>query len=549
MFESPEAMRLGIRSAGVLLHPTCLPGPHGIGDLGPKAHEFARTLSRCGQSWWQVLPVAPPGFGESPYNALSAFAGNPLLISLDALAEQGLLPGKLLDAPGFPEERVDFSAVQSFKLPRLREAFERFEAEPNAPSRRDFQLFRASNAFWLEDYALFCALRQVHAGAPWTQWEAGLRSRRESALEKARRSFDAEIRFHAFLQHRFSLQWRALRRRCQELGVGLIGDIPIFVSHDSADVWSHPELFALDKRGQPTLVAGVPPDYFSKTGQRWGNPLYRWNAMARDGYAWWISRFRRGFEHFDSIRLDHFIGFHNYWEIPASCPTAERGRWVLAPGQELFCAVKKKLGALPFIAEDLGVVTPQVRALRDRFGFPGLRVLQMAFGTDADADIYKPHNHPRHCVVYTGTHDNDTTAGWFNDQSSATSTRTKEEIGRERAAILGYLGTDGSDVHWDMIRLALMSVADTAVIPVQDLLGLGSEARMNLPGTSGGNWAWRMKDGALTEEIQRRWAELTRIYGRAGSGAAGAGAGASKRRSEGVIAAAKRMSAPPKATA
>ena len=511
-------MKLGVRSAGVLLHPTSLPGPHGIGDLGGEAHAFAEMLARCGQSWWQMLPIVPPGMGDSPYNSISAFAGNPLLLSLQRLSREGYLPREYLSAPRFAEERADFAAVGRFKLPRLQKAFERFEEQSGFSANPEFQSFRAHNAAWLEDYALFSALRQAHAGAPWTRWEADLRERRPRALEKARRALYGQVRFQLFLQYQFFRQWRALRKQCHSLGIGIIGDIPIFVSHDSADVWSHPELFWLDKRGRPLKVAGVPPDYFSKTGQLWGNPLYRWDVMGRRGFDWWISRFRSAFEDFDAVRLDHFIGFHNYWEIPADSPTAERGRWVLAPGKDLFAQVEKKLGPLQFIAEDLGVMTPSVNALRDRFDFPGLKVLQMGFGTDADADGYKPHNYRRHCVVYTGTHDNDTTRGWFNDKSSLTSTRSREDIRKERAAVLRYLGTDGKDIHWDMIRLALMSVADTAIIPAQDLLGLGSSARMNLPGTAQGNWGWRLKDGAFSGKIRQRWASLTKTYGRASSG-------------------------------
>ena len=507
-------MKLGKRSAGVLLHVTSLPGPHGIGDLGPQAHEFARTLAECGQSWWQMLPISPPGAGDSPYSSLSAFAGNPLLLSLDRLADEGLLSKEDLSGPGFPKGRVEFSAVERFKKPLLRKAFEVFAAGRYPALKKDLVSFQKRRANWLPDYALFAALKEAHGGASWTAWEDGLRRREPKALEAARRSLKKEILFQIFLQHQFSRQWRALHDHCRRLGVGLIGDLPIFVSHDSADVWAHQELFWLDRGGTPLKVAGVPPDYFSSTGQLWGNPLYRWDAMRRSGYAWWVARFAAAFEHFDAVRLDHFIGFHNYWEIPGGAATAEGGRWILAPGAELFETVGKKLGELPLIAEDLGVVTPEVKALRDRFGFPGLRVLQMAFGTDAEADTYKPHNYSANCVVYTGTHDNDTTAGWFESAASAASTRSPEDVARERAAILSYLG-GGAEIHWDMIRLAYMSVAATAVIPAQDLLGLGSEARMNLPGTASGNWGWRLEEAALTPEIRRRWAALTKTYGRA----------------------------------
>ncbi|MBI4669967.1 MAG: 4-alpha-glucanotransferase [Elusimicrobia bacterium] len=534
-------MKLGIRSAGVLLHPTSLPGPHGIGDLGPQAHRFAEIIAGCKQSWWQMLPIVPPGAGNSPYNAFSAFAGNPMLLSLHRLAEEGYLEAGDLTAPKSPaDDRVDFSAVERFKMPRLRKVFAAFEKALSRALLRDFENFRAQNVHWLEDYALFEALRLAHNGSPWTQWEADVRSRRPRALALARRDLDNEIKFQFFLQHQFFRQWQALRQYCQSLGIGLIGDIPIFVAHNSADVWAHQELFWLDNAGKPLKVAGVPPDYFSKTGQLWGNPLYRWNAMRKNNFAWWLARFRSIGEKFDAVRLDHFIGFHNYWEIPGGSLTAQRGRWVLSPGKELFTLVKKKLGHLQIIAEDLGVVTPQVKALRDFFNFPGLCVLQMAFGTDLEADNYKPHNHPRNCLVYTGTHDNDTTSGWFNDKGLITSTRTKEEIEKEHINIRRYLGVDGREIHWDMIRLAFMSVAHTAVIPVQDLLGLGSQGRMNLPGTAKGNWSWRLKEGVLTKDILSRWTELTETYGRASC--------FSNRRKVGVMAAATKISTPPKAT-
>ncbi|HAM35727.1 MAG TPA: 4-alpha-glucanotransferase [Elusimicrobia bacterium] len=507
-------MKLGIRSSGVLLHPTSLPGPHGIGDIGYPAHKLAEALAACSQSWWQMLPIVPPGGCRSPYNAISAFAGNPLLLNLDVLIEEGYLGKDDVRAMNVPEDIVDFASAERFKLPLLLKAYESFSSRASSAARASLEAFRERNADWLEDYALFCALRQTHDGAAWTQWDEELRLRQPKALAGARRSLDSRVRFHYFLQHQFSLQWTALRKRCGELGVGLIGDVPIFVAHDSADVWANQKLFWIDQNGKPLKVAGVPPDYFSKTGQFWGNPLYRWEAMRKCGYDWWIARFRCALERFDAVRLDHFIGFHNYWEIPGGAPTAEHGQWVPGPGADLFTKVRNALGHVQIIAEDLGVVTPEVKALRDRFDIPGLKVLQMAFGTDPEADNYKPHNYPRNCVVYTGTHDNDTTMGWFSDQGTLSSTRSRDDIRREREAILRYVGTDGREIHWDMIRLAFMSVADIAIIPAQDLLGLGSSARMNLPGSGTGNWRWRMKAGALNEKIVDQLSVLTETYGR-----------------------------------
>ncbi len=510
---SPQA-GLSRRSAGILLHPTSLPGPWGSGDLGPAAHEFLKTLAGCGQSWWQMLPVVPVGAGSSPYSARSVFAGEPLLVSLEALVEAGYLSSADLKPPQLSEGRADFESAWRAKRPLFDAAFEASERRASAEARRAFESFRAENAVWLEDYALFAALREAHGGASWASWEKPLRHREAAALESARRLLAREIRFHVFLQHHFSRQWESLREKARALGIGLIGDIPIFVAHDSAEVWAHQDLFQLDSEGRPTAVAGVPPDYFSRTGQLWGNPLYRWDEMRRRGYAWWIARFKSVFARFDAVRLDHFIGFHNYWEIPADAPTAETGRWVPGPNEDLFLRAQEALGPLALIAEDLGVVTQGVKDLRERLGFPGIRVMQMAFGTDPEAESYRPHNYPENCVAYTGTHDNDTTLGWFRDDGGKSSTRTRAEIETERAAVLGYVGTDGRELNWDFIRLAFESKANTAVVPLQDVLGLGSEARMNLPGTAEGNWRWRMKDGALTPELSGRLAEIAAESGR-----------------------------------
>ena len=502
--------KLGVRSAGVLLHVTSLPGRFGVGDLGPQALRFAERLASCGQSWWQMLPVVDPGEGRSPYSAASSFAGNPLLIGLESLAEQGLLRLSELDAPPFPADRVDFDAVRSFKRERFALAFSRLTTSAG----RALDEFAERNAAWLGDYALFLALREAQAGAVWSDWDEELRRRRPEALERARRRLTKAIRFHVFLQYQFRLQWDALRKACAGLGVGLIGDIPIFVSHDSADVWSLPEIFRLGKDGRPCAVAGVPPDYFSKTGQLWGNPLYRWDVLRERGYDWWLLRFKLAFERFDAVRLDHFIGFHNCWEIPAGSKTAEHGRWEPGPGDDLFEKARAALGPVQFIAEDLGMVTDDVRALRDRLGFPGLQVLHFAFGADPGAPGYRPEHFPKNSVVYTGTHDNDTTQGWFNGAGSPAGARTEREAREEQAVLLTYLGTDGREIHWDLIRHAWMSAADTAIVPMQDLLGLGSDARMNVPATVEGNWSWRLREAAFDDGIAERLARLTKEAGR-----------------------------------
>jgi len=497
-----------------LLHPTSLPGPWGAGDLGPAAHSFLDLLACCGQSWWQMLPVVPAGAGASPYSARSVFAGEPLLVSPEFLAEAGYLSLTDLKPPHLPEGRADFEAAWRAKRPLFEQAFDAFERGASDAARQDFDSFCSVNKAWLDDWALFSVLREANGGAAWTGWEDGLRRREPGALETARRTFARPILVEMFVQHQFFRQWGKLRARARERGIGLIGDIPIFAAHDSAEVWAHQDIFQLDGKGMPTAVAGVPPDYFSRTGQLWGNPLYRWDEMRRRGYAWWIERFRRAFERFDAVRLDHFIGFHNYWEIPAGAKTAEAGRWVPGPNDDLFLRAKEALGPLQFIAEDLGVVTDGVKALRDRLGLPGIRVMQMAFGTDLEADSYLPHNYPENCVAYTGTHDNDTTLGWFNDSGGESSTRTQAQIEKERAAVLRYAGTDGRELNWDFIRLAFSSKANTAVAPMQDILSLGSKDRMNLPGAAEGNWRWRMKEGAFTPELAGRLAEMTARFGR-----------------------------------
>jgi 4-alpha-glucanotransferase len=494
------------RSSGILLHPTSLPGPWGIGDLGPAAYQFVDFLAAAGQSLWQILPLGPTGYGDSPYQCFSAVAGNPLLVSLDALADVDLLtPAELaaaLAGQQFSPDQVDYGAVLGFKLPLLRRAFERFRAGTSPATAAAFARFQAENAGWLDDYGMFMALKDAHDGAPWIEWAAPLRAREPAALARARAEHAESLVYHQFLQFLFFSQWAPLKAYANERHIRIIGDAPIFVAYDSADAWANRELFFLDAEGNPTVVAGVPPDYFSATGQRWGNPLYRWERMARDGYAWWVARLRAAFRQVDILRLDHFRAFAAYWEVPASEATAMRGRWVKGPGAALFSRLEQELGALPLIAEDLGVITPDVDAIRLQFDFPGMKVLQFAFDGDP-GNIYLPHHYVQNCVVYTGTHDNDTTVGWYMGLAE-----------EQRDTVRGYLGRDGGDVAWELIRVAMMSVADMAVIPFQDVLRLGADARMNTPGLLGQNWAWRFRAEALNPGVAGGLRFFTTIYDR-----------------------------------
>ena len=503
------------RSSGILLHPTSLPGPFGVGDLGREAYAFVDFLVASGQRLWQVLPLGPTGYGDSPYQCFSAFAGNTLLISPELLVDEGLLSADdIARSPAFSQERVDFDRVIKFKSALLVKAFERFTETASATElRTEFEAFCQQAASWLDDYALFRALKDANGGAMWNEWEPALARREPEALNRARRELRETVLAQRFYQYLFFKQWSALRRYCHERSITIVGDIPIFVSYDSADVWVHPHLFKLDDRGAPRVVAGVPPDYFSATGQLWGNPIYDWERMRADGFRWWIERIRATLHMFDIIRLDHFRGFAACWEIPGGDETAEHGRWVNVPGRELFTAMKQALGDLPIIAEDLGVITPDVEALRDDFHLPGMRILQFAFGGDPrNKDL--PHNYIQTVIVYTGTHDNDTIVGWFNSHAGEGSTRDTERIERERQFCLKYLHTEGREIHWDFIRAALSSVADIALIPLQDVLGLGTEARMNLPATTNGNWSWRYRAKALTDELSARLKEMTELYGR-----------------------------------
>jgi 4-alpha-glucanotransferase len=498
------------RSGGVLLHLTSLPGPHGNGDLGPEAHRFAGQLAAAGQRWWQMLPVGPPGEGNSPYSARSAFAGSPLLIDLEALARDSLLRDPAVP-PRFPAGRVDHAAAAAFRERELRRAFAAFE---RGRKRASYHAFRARAAAWLEDFALFSALRSASGGTPWLEWDRELRLRRPGALSRARRELASEIEFHRFQQWVFDGQWRSFKQHANRLGIGLVGDLPFFVAHDSADVWAHRDLFELDAEGRPTVVAGVPPDFFSKTGQRWGNPHYRWSSLKQRGYRWWIERVEHDLERFDALRLDHFIGFWRVWQVPAAAPTAEKGRWAAGPRDALFSRLRRRRGArLPLIAEDLGLVTREVTALRDCFELPGMKLLQFAFGDDLQAHDFRPHSYPRRSAAYTGTHDNDTIVGWFFDPGGRE--RTPEQTERERRIALAYLGVDDArEIHWQMIRCVVASVANLAIVPMQDVLGLGSEARMNRPGTDSGNWEWRMREGAFDQGSADRLCELARLYDR-----------------------------------
>jgi len=506
---------LGRRAAGVLLHPTSLPGRHGIGELGPEAHRWLDRLAGMGQRLWQVLPLGPTGYGDSPYQTLSTFAGNPLVISLDELREAGLVDSSRLDAlPRFPLDRVDFGTVILPRTSLLHEAAAGFARRAPPALRAGLEEFTDTQRSWLDDYTLFAALKAHFEGRPWTDWPADAARRDAATLAAARRTLAEPIDQARILQFLFVEQWTRLRRRAAELGIAIVGDLPIFVAHDSADVWCRPDLFELDPAGRPTVVAGVPPDYFSQTGQRWGNPLYRWDVHEERCFAWWIARLGHAFALVDVLRIDHFRGFAGYWEIPADQPTAEHGRWMPGPGRKLFDAAAAALGPRPIIAEDLGVITADVDELRDGLGFPGMRILQFAFGDDPRGPLFRPESYPASCVAYTGTHDNDTTVGWYRSEAGGDSTRTAEQVERERHAVRVALSSDGTEIHWDLIRTALASPANTAIYPLQDVLGLGSEARMNVPGREGGNWTWRFRWDQLTPAIERRLADLTAASGR-----------------------------------
>jgi 4-alpha-glucanotransferase len=492
----------GRRAAGVLLHPTSLPGRYGIGDLGHELIAFLDWAQSAGIRLWQVLPLNPPGFGNSPYGCHSSFAGNPLLISPQHLLQDGLLPEHAVDdVAEFPDERVDFDRVAPFKMALLRTSWKHFSERGRDDHRHGLERFEADNA-WLSDWALYAALKERYAGAKWSEWPRGLATRDPAAMDAASRELANETRFQKYIQFLFFRQWAAVREAALAHGIRVMGDVPIYVACDSADVWANRELFQLDERGDPTVVAGVPPDYFSATGQRWGNPLYRWDLLRETKYRWWVSRFRAALRFADIVRVDHFRGFAAYWEIPAHEPTAIHGRWMPGPGRALFEAVRDSLGDLPLVAEDLGFITPEVHELRRAIGVPGMRILQFAFAQMNSPHL--PHCYDPMTVVYTGTHDNDTARGWFAHASP-----------QERHVASMYLGVDGhGPIEWALIRAAFTSVAQTAIVPVQDILGLGSEARMNRPGNGNANWSWRYLPGALTLEHAERLRRLAEITGR-----------------------------------
>ena len=494
------------RSSGVLLHPTSFPSPYGIGDLGDEAYQFIDFLAASRQSLWQILPVGTPGHGNSPYLAYSAMAGNPLLISLDQLRRVGLLTDEdLATVPEFPLDFVDFGKAEAFKEPLLRKAFEQFQVK-GLDQSSNFTRFCKKESDWLDDYALFMALKAEHGGTPWIEWEESIQSRQAEAILEARGRLKKAIAYQQFLQYEFFRQWGMLKTYANDQGIQIIGDIPIYVAHDSSDVWGNPEKFCLnpDTR-KPAVMAGVPPDYFSETGQLWGNPVYNWGQLEAAGFDWWVRRFEVLLELVDIIRIDHFRGLQAYWAVPEGEETAMNGSWVEAPGYDLLTKVKQELGQLPIIAEDLGVITPEVNALREQFRFPGMKILQFAFDS-GPGNPYLPFNFEgRNWVAYSGTHDNNTTVGWFENRAPD----AKAHV----ANYFGQLSPDG--IHWDLIRLAASSVANQAIFPVQDLLGLGEDARMNTPGLADGNWRWRYRSYSLSESVRDRLRQVTEYYGRA----------------------------------
>src|SRR5579864_224254 len=491
------------RAAGILLHPTSLPSRGGIGDFGPAAYRFVDFLASARQGVWQVLPLGPLGYGNSPYSSTSAFAGNPLLISLERLAQHGWIDdAQLKKLPSEPGQ-VDYERVFALKMPLLFEAARKYVKSANGHLREKFDRFRAENAWWLDDFVLFDALRARQKLQSWNRWPRELARRDAAELKRAAKELEVDLAIRSALQFGFYEQWHALRRYCAQRSIRVVGDVAIFVNYDSADVWTHKDLFRLNGNLDPEVVAGVPPDFFSKTGQRWGNPLYRWDVMKTRAYEWWVRRLHWATRNSDYIRLDHFRGFDQFWEIPASDPTAVNGRWVDGPKDDLFDALKTALGGLPFFAEDLGHITPEVHVLRERLQIPGMAVLQFGFG-DEGAHMYLPHRCVHDRVIYTGTHDNDTTVGWWNGAAAE----------HERRNALAYVGRCEDGIHWAFIRAAQASVSNLSIVPLQDVLGLGSEARMNTPSLHQGNWEWRYAGGQLVPEIAAKLAHLAEVTDR-----------------------------------
>lgn len=497
------------RASGIILHPTSLPGTNGIGDLGPAAYKWVDWLAGTGCKLWQVLPLGPTGYGDSPYQCFSAFAGNPYLISPEFLLRDDLLhPNDLIEKSTFDSQRVDFGTLIPWKLNLLERAFIRFSSNPE-PFRSEYKSFCVDNASWLDDYALFMSIKETYGGGSWDGWPESLRKRESTALDKARINLAPSIARYDFYQFAFFRQWNALRDYAHQKGLQIVGDIPIFVANDSSDVWSHPDLFFLGEDLKPTVVAGVPPDYFSPTGQLWGNPLYRWDVHKITGYEWWLNRLRAALKLVDILRIDHFRGFSAYWEIQAGNSTAEIGRWVHGPGADFFNSVRSSLGeGLPIIAEDLGLITPDVTALRDGFALPGMKVLQ--FGFSGPDNLFLPHAYPQNCVVYTGTHDNDTARGWYDSAPE-----NEKDFARRYLDLKSCEGSDLSkSFALNLIRAAWKSTAVFAIAPLQDFLALGTEARFNYPSRLGGNWEWRVTEEALDRELQLRIKELNWLYQR-----------------------------------
>lgn len=493
------------RKSGILLHPTSLPSPYGIGDMGREAYEFVDFLEKSGQHLWQVLPLTPTGFGDSPYQSFSAFAGQPLIISPEMLKEEGwLTDADLADCPSGDGKTVDYGEVIPWKTNILRIAFERFMATADEKKMAEVDAFVEENAFWIDDYSLFMACKEKHEGQNWLAWDEKYRNPTKAVKTKMKKEFAEEIKYYHFVQFVFFDQWTKLRKYANDKGIEIIGDMPLFMSLDSAAVWANQHLFQLDTKGYPLAVAGVPPDYFSATGQLWGNPLYDWDAHKKEGFKWWVSRVRNQLKLADYVRIDHFRGLDQYWAVPYGDETAENGKWEDGPKDDLFLAIEKELGTgLPIIAEDLGEITQDVRDLRDRFKLPGMKILQFAF-EGADESEFLPHQFKTtNCVCYTGTHDNDTTRGWYE---------TASEFSRDKVRC--YMNTDGNNVHWDFLRTCLGTVAAYAIFPLQDVLGVGKEGRMNTPGVAAKNWAWRYEKGALNDGLAEGLLRITRLYGR-----------------------------------